>query len=714
MSSVVALPKLPSVGRLLGRKVAAVVDRPAVWTAPHSWADADGLYVGHGRGWLYLELPLQLLRGTNPPLNGLLRELAVVAPGRSVHLVMHCWEERARVAEGTPAELAEYQMGAFTFTVPTRALLIGVKLRSSAQDSAAGGGVVPSLLSGIDELLAEGVPDRDAYDADRDALTAVLRGYRAAPASRSAAAHLESWYTLGSSVDVRATERDDHVYIDDASTVQVVGVTAVTAGGELRTHPSAGRRGASVVSVRGSLIGPRAGSTGPDQATGTLGRVSVIYGRRSSGGTAPLPVILRTLDGVETRPLPLRQLAGIDETMPCSDRTLNPSLHRLRGEHLQALGFVDPVTVGDDHGVFAGLAGDGFSQPMLLNPTEQSPVTLITGQAGAGKTFLAESVAVQAHLAGVRVIYLSTDVGGGQGLVDLVDAAVLDLSDPSALDPYRLCDVVSATELARAVTGAAGGTLSADERAGVDAGFRRAASLGRPGYPQAFGLADGVSGVSKVAAAVAAAPLLAPFFSTDEPDSLVLPRSCVVRLGTLVALHGERAAPGIAATALDLAVAVIVRHALSAPGPAGTLVVIDGAAGVLTGAYTTAAVAAVATANVRAPVAVWLATAETEVAAASAVTGSARRRFALAETAPAAADAAFALTGVTATEARRSWLAGCGPRVANDWVRRGALGLHLDAAGRRTSILIGPVPPAALPSLSRDAASTYGVPSLLD
>lgn len=710
-----AISQRPSLGSLLRERAR----RTPQWKTPHRWADSGGLFATDTDAWLYHELPLRALRPGSDgrtSLDLLLVDLARQRPGRDVHLVMHAWEEQASAPAGTPGELAEYMTGALTFFVPTRRLLIGLRLDKSPEAEANESRVVRSAVRSLDRALGEFVPDLEAWQADRDGVLAILARHDAVPPTAATSAHLESWYTLGASIDVEADDRDEVIALDEANVVEVAAVAAlhanvVGAGADNEALMSAGRRGATVASVRGRLVASSSHvNSAREDVDGTLTGVSVVLGRRSEYAVAPWPVTLRRFGAMEQRPLPMRQMAGLDETLPCSAERVSPSLNRVRSAHLAQVGFTDMLRTGDDVGAFVGLASPDFTYPFYLNPASaDAPVTLVTGAGGSGKTFLAENVAVQCALAGQRVLYLTTSRSGGAGLRELLPAQDVPVSEPGAFSPYRFLPPSAASELTEQVLSMLVPDLSADEQQDLRTGFRRAATVSATSLDRALALADGTTGVAKLRRAMKTSPYVAAALAAGDGAASPLTGTQVVDLSWFLPLVdevGESSEPesDIVNVVVDLAMALLIRHAASTPTGAGTLVVLDGAGIALTGPLTAAALAQLRTDS---GVHVLLTTALTQSAATSPVRTHVGRTFVLAEDDATNAAAALSLVGMSDDPDRRQWLADARAIVHDEVVRRPALAVHRDVRGRATSVLVGPVPPLALPALTRGRASAY-------
>lgn len=542
------------------RTARSTVDRQPVWATPHQWADADGMYAGNGQVWLYRQLPPQVLYDL-PALGNLLSTWHAGMGEREVHLLLHTWERPSEPPAGTPAALATFQSRAIGFLVPVRHALVGIRL-TAAQTATE---LMTELDDTIDTLLAEDVPDFPAYDDDRARVTRTLAESGATALDRTTSGSLESWYTLGSPVDVAVTERDDRVSVPGGAVIEMA------TAGPIDDHPSAGRvpgagnRGATVVSIRGTLT-----SEG-------LTRTSVVYGRRAEAPTVPWPVALRDLPAVTPRPLPLRQLTALDETLPCSLRRVDPSHLKVDAERLRALGFTDTLPAGAESGLLMGIGGPTMTRPVHMNPFGGNGVALLAGDTGCGKSFLAELLATQAQLGGIAVTVVGVGDRTGRGFAALTRAATWRPAGAGDLDPFRWMPAADALALHQALAQVVPAGLTAAEEAGVTAGFTRAARTGAADLISALALSDSTTGVAKLRRALARHPIAGLLVSPGPVAAAALPSALAV---DLAAVADDPAMTALAAATVlgsavrrargpHLVVLDGLDHALAHPGLAG-------------------------------------------------------------------------------------------------------------------------------------------------
>lgn len=687
--------------------------RVPAWHAPHSWSDTAGLYANEQTAWTYQELPLGLLRAGADgvlPLDHLLAELAGTAPERAVHILMHAWDERLRLPAETPIPLAAYLGPALSMFAPTRRLLLGVELRPAppAGDGLRGA-VSATGVDVVDHLLGEWVPDLASYSTDRERLEAILARYGAQAPTIEAAGHLESWYTLGAARNLEAVERDDVLLVDETDVIELTSVTALRPEAEttIAALMSGGTHGATVSSVRGELMGGGESAVRRD-TTGALTKVSIVLGRRSSGARAPWSVDLRAFTGLEQRPLPMRQLNALEETLPCAPVRVCPALSRITGQHLRLVGFADTERMGDDAGLFLGMGRPHFSQPTYLNPGS-SAVTLVTGSARSGKTFLLAQLAAQAAISGQRVRYLSPSAGEGAEHPAAALAALCGAAPP-AQAPGALAGRgrhdPTLTALVQSVISAATPTLAEDERADLRSAASRAEAVGDLRTETVLSLCDLMSTVAKVRRSFAdhevaalTRPVLPVSHEADLPDVALL---CVPG-----PRDGSREEPLPAAVA-DVAVAATIRNAAADPGPAGTVILVDGAIIGDSGEIRPHTRSVLEELH-RAPSSAVHVVLAADGPVVEAVAQMAGNVVALAETDIAVAHARLRMLGLNPDVEQARWLTQAHAVVRDGLVERPALALHRDPAGRLGSLIAGPVPARTLEELSHGEARGYAL-----
>lgn len=437
------------------------------WTTPWTWRTEDGIYVGHNKSvWVYRELPLSPLTWEDPQkqisigaqLATVLYELAdttrdnagglsMTATKREIHLFSVTWDEMATPPEGTPEALGDYMRSALPFTVPAKALVIGVKLRSSAAEQllrnptgkGSGKGRIAGLLDTVKDTmetaLGEGVPDLSPFERDRQIIDTIFSRNGCRPLTSSTCDQLEAWYTRGVTTDATVYETKDFLQVPDGDRIELAAVMkfeqpVMRAPGSpwLLDAMTASDSPAVVVSVRGviepaSVARSRArtaqrrviAQAEEDAASGDLGRVenqqvfdlaqeveglfasgepliaqcSIVLGRRTGDDNDSYIDELRNRYGIKVRPLEHRQLAALDETLPTSAKRVNPFLQDVTIPVLAYAGMAGFASLGDGTGLFVGLTNpDGalcFLNPLGAPAANKSPGMLVAGDPGSGK-----------------------------------------------------------------------------------------------------------------------------------------------------------------------------------------------------------------------------------------------------------------------------------------------------------------------------------------
>lgn len=652
------------------------VDTQPQWWTPHSWADTDGLFATKDQAWLFRQLPASHLRSAQL-LDGVLAALGPLGAGRDVQFLMHTWQHVQDPAPGTPEALAAFQRDSMQFLVPTRAVAVGVRLRAGGPTSTTlGGGLTRDVHDAADRLLGEQVPQLDAYDADRAAVGAALDGAGAVLMSRRCADMVEAWYTLGVAEDTECVEKDDYlVFPRTSQQLELVAVNGVV-GDVVNDMPAPSASGVNILSVRGTVRAHGAGAV--------LMNASALYGRLSDQAFAPWSVDLRPMVGVSTRPLPLRQLVALDETLPCSTRRISPTLQKVSGATLRTLGIADAAAPGAPAGLLVGTGGVDMSRPAMLDPFAGDRRCVVVGRGGAGKTFMAEGLAYQAHLAGFRVLFLSGE-GGDSRFRQLSGAPSWAPANPGDLDPYRwLPPSLAAQVVARAVD-VLQADLSDTERAGLAAGLRRAQQAQVGDLRSALQLSDSPSAVAKVLRAARTGPA-SLLLGAREATRASLPDQLHVDLRHLTG-HPEVAA-----------LAMLVLISACAPDARATMVVADGLGDALARPGLSSAFQVMADAPT-----VALLTTATSAAQLPGPLRDASHRFLLSSSDP--GDLRWLST--EPTPALLQWLDDAIPVVTGGAVAAAAAGLYSLQGRKVTGVQVGPWPEPVLQVLTAGNASIY-------
>lgn len=691
---------MPTLGRLLPSSLTTRLGelrRESVtpYTLPWQWCDAGGLYYGNDGAWLYCSLPLELItaveRDSTRTVHHLLHDLATRAGSRDVHLVSHAWEEPADVPATLPEALQQHLRSALRMFVPQRGLVIGVKLRPAAQGRKSPLG---ATYDHIDRALGEDVPSFDLYDADRDAVMTVLASWQATPVSGTAAAYLESWYSLGTSMDLDVTERDDVMYVGASTLIETVAVRSFPDDAPLDPRPlfSAGGLGCCVLSIRGRLATKtdhRAGVL--EDPTGTLSETSIVIGRRSRDSADTLTEACGALPGMETKPLPLRQVLGLEETLPCSTRRVNPHLDRVTAAQLSRAGLTEPLPAGDPNGLLIGLAAPAFAYPCFINPASGTQVLSASGREGAGKTFLLEHLALQAALAGVPTAYLSGDGESGRPLVAGAHLRPVAALAAGSLDPFLYLPADTAAPMLEDILTAAIPELNSHDQTVLRTGLRRAVALNVTSTAQALALLDD-QGVAGRIVRFTAKSQLGRLLSAPAPAPVVFAGSAISVPDALAAVDGAHR---------PLAEDLLTALALAAAG-SGCVILADGLESAASGTSTGRVVSLLQQREVPALLAL-----ATRMLPQSGPGAAAQTRIVMCAEDRESAGPALEAAGLSPNAARRQWLADALAVIEDGVVMQPARALIRDRWGRTASLVIGPVPTAALTALTRDEALVY-------
>lgn len=486
------------------------------------------------------------------PLNGVLSEigatsqdvagsgLASLARTRDIHLVSITWDDLPHIPDDLPEALRSYLLETLDFLVPRRVLLLGVRLRASIADAtspAARGGVRAALKAATTKVLGEDVPDLDIYEKDLNLIHDICTRYGATVPERDALNQLESWYNAGHGTDATIHEGRDVIMVEsDNATIELAAVTKFETDLmyapndqwllEALTH----HEGPCVVSVRAAMTpatvvrnqmrrGQRRmlsqieeeASTGDlerveqssvlnlakaieDHVAGTrepwLTNASIVMARRSTNAIETYMDELRARRGIMVKPLEHRQLAALNETLPCSDVRVNPFTQVVSISALAYSGIQGYSALGDERGAYVGLADPDLT-PVFLDflgapASNDVPVCGVFGDPGSGKTFLCQLIAIQAAQAGLPVIFINPK--GMQSLspfADLVGGTTVVVSqleeeggffDPClyAEDPEKAAEILSGHILTvLGNTGVAGQGFTQEQELSLVSGIRR-------------------------------------------------------------------------------------------------------------------------------------------------------------------------------------------------------------------------------------------------
>ena len=179
-----------------------------------------------------------------------------------------------------------------------------------------------------------------------------------------------------------------------------------------------------------------------------LSDCSIVMARYSTpGSTANYRDNLYRQFGIEMKPLEMRQVSALRETLPCGvEREPVPSKHLRvharpcrRASVLQPRRFQRCVLRPRRPGLHPM-----FLDPLAAPAANKPPAMLIAGEPGSGKTFTAQAIALQSALAGHKTVFINPKSDDTlEGLTDLVEGEVVlsEISEQGVLRSVPLLPV---------------------------------------------------------------------------------------------------------------------------------------------------------------------------------------------------------------------------------------------------------------------------------
>ena len=701
--------------------------------------------------------------------------IKALSKNREVHLLSLTWEEPARPAEGTPDGLYPFIRDAFDFTVTQRAVVIGVRLWSSSSEEREET-VMDRLRGAITTSLGEGMPDFAAFEKDYRLVDETLKRYSISkPPARNITRQMEAWYADGEHADATLYEARDEILNDQGDRIEMAAVMSFDNpmlyapdamwAMDASNHPE----GASVISIRGELETSAVARNRvrraerkvlaqieEEAATGDIERAeneqtlhlaqtvenlilngneplfancSILMGRRVGPGTTDYMDALEAAYGITMKPLEHRQMSALDETLPCSSKRVNPFVQDVSVSMLAYAGLQSYSNLGDSKGAFLGLVDPDYV-PCYLDPlgapaANLPPGMLLAGEPGSGKTFAAQSIAVQAAMAGHKSVFVNPKSDDSlEGLLDLVPGQVVNLTDIEEdggyFDPFRFCEdspegrQIAAEILSQHILavlgsrGVAGQGFTQEEEIAVIAGVRKGAEKGARCAAQAISCIED-SNVKELIAAQATDPLfrlgigMVPQESYASTGDLLL-----IQFDKPLDIPEKGVSPAEYTRSQRLAVSavrLVTRASMELLANAnGGVIVIDEAWMYLQSSEGLAALQSFGRLGRSKNILPIFATQRVDDLLRTGVDMSSylSRVLCLKLTDPAEATAALKLCGLQATQSRIDWLRDAGAKYSDDGqLLRGAVGLHRDLKDRHSAVMIGPVPEYA-----REAFST--------
>ena len=421
---------------------------------------------------------------------------------REIHLISVNWEEDFSPDKESSVKLSNFISETLEgFTTPKRALFIGVRLRHSGKNNKEK--VIDKAKSVVTKILLEDVTDRSLYNEDVSLVNSIISRYGGKKLTRDERMQLESWYNMGRGPDVTIVENVTSIDVSDYDTFEF---SAVMNFGQPILYPPNSRwildalthiDAPKVVSVRAELEPAtvtrnrarksqrRVSSAIQEESlTGDLEKVeltdtfqmaqeferymvdvgdpiltkcSILLVRSVKPTNETYLDFLRNNYDIQIKPLEHRQIRALDETLPASSRRVNPFLQDITIAMLAYSGLNGFSNIGDKKGVFIGVADPDIT-PVFLDikgaPNRNlPPAMLVAGDPGSGKTFLCQSIALQATLEGHPVIFINPKgFDSLKPLADLTNGQVVKMSalavKPGAFDPFRYAPPQIAAEIA--------------------------------------------------------------------------------------------------------------------------------------------------------------------------------------------------------------------------------------------------------------------------
>lgn len=480
-----------------------------------------GLYVGSDSSvWMFRQLPLSPLaeedgRRRLEVGDALLEALGeigsmskdwggglqMLSQNRTVHYFGVTWERPNTPPVGTPKGLAELQSEMLTRQRRDKAVLLGVKLRSSIARTVTKKdaswlekvrAVVPSSRGDAAEMSL------DPFADDARAIDKILKAAKGRVPDEHASARLESWWNLGRTADSTTLYFPTHFMVPGVGKYQISSARTLprqmqAPNGQWLMAAMSGATPATVVSIRAelepaSVTRARLRRTRrkmiaqeqEEAATGDIGReenedknalaqavesyvvstkepwlvnASVLMAHELRGEDDETYVDVLKDYGVEMDPLVDRQLEGLHEMQPTSWLRNAPTAQDVNLSMVADAGLQSFSHLGEDIGLYLGQVDpDGapaYHEPYGASRRNKGPVWCLFGDPGSGKTFAAQMLAVQAAQAGISVMMVNPK--GFDSLSSTVEylqergipARTVSFSQFSeeggAFDPFKFC-----------------------------------------------------------------------------------------------------------------------------------------------------------------------------------------------------------------------------------------------------------------------------------
>ena len=430
------------------------------WSTPTLWRNEDGVMIGdNGQAWLYRVLNLNPVKwedneariGIGKQLDGLLSELGQLSKdpiggirafsnNREIHIESVTWQEVLTAPESNTPALTAFQQDAYMFSVPKRALFVGIRLIPSImgdKKDKAGKSIYRSMEDLVRRAIAEDVPQVDLYKEDIQKVRRIFDRHRATLPTPEQYDQLDSWFNQGMGSDVLIEEQSDQLIVDGTTPVQLSAVRRFESSTmtspddqwvlDTLAHPEDAPH---VISIRAELEPPKVtrerarmsqrkiqANIEEEQSSGDIERVensdtfqrakdledylaterrpmmsnvSIVMAREVSDVSETYMDYMDTAYGIQVTTLEHRQILALDETLPCSDVRVNSFLQDVNVPMISNAGLQAFSALGDDRGCFVGFI-DPDGAPLFLDPSASSrqnlpPAFGVFGDPGSGKS----------------------------------------------------------------------------------------------------------------------------------------------------------------------------------------------------------------------------------------------------------------------------------------------------------------------------------------
>lgn len=747
-------------------------DKDTLWTTPWAWRDESGMYVGHnGQVWLYRALPVEPMEwedaGTRisigQNLATLLGEIGATSSvpvgairqlsnNREIHLISLSWESPVRPPASNSEPLAELQREMLAFTSPRRVLMLGVRLRSSV--AAGSNTLLEQAKTVASKMLLEDVPDRSAYEKDRQFISTICGRYGGRISTTEEQSQLESWFNNGRGTDTTVIEGVTSLRVPSTDTFELSAVMRFenqimhAPNAQWALEATSHQFGPKVISVRAELehaavTRGRArrsqqriqSSMQEEAATGELERpeyaqtfqlaqeferflvdasepiltnCSVLMARPVRVADETYIDFLRNTYGIEVKPLEHRQIRALDEMLPCSSRRVNPFLQDISISMIAYAGMNGFSNLGDDRGLYVAVANPDYT-PVFLDPEgaakQNKPAAmLVAGDSGSGKSFLCQMLAVQATTDGRATIFINPKGHDSlEPMAKLVGGQVVKMSAleerPGAFDPFRYAPPLVAAEIATnhilGVLGGDGG-FTQSQQLELGAALKQAAQSGARCVGDAFPFLKDQAMVAQIRQQVEGSSLFAlgvglePLTRFDAQSGLML-----IEFDRKPELPDPSKPANVHTRPEKIALAAIrlvTRASLEILMLSrGGVLIVDEAWTFLGYSEGLAALTQLGREGRSLNVLPVFATQRVADVVSRDMESYLSRVFCLRLSDERDAKVALELCGLSPTPGRINWLKNCGPRNSEDGGRP-AMALHRDLNDRHSAVMIWPVP----------------------